>query len=195
MSSEKSTHYVDNAQFYKAIKEHKRKFNKAKREKTDPPLVSNYIGDCLLKIAKHLSYSPNFINYTFKEEMISDALENCLLYFNNFNPRKSKNPFAYFTQITYYAFVRRINREQMVQYTKYKYMSNKTDMDKIKSELYSDMGDIDSDTRTNILNNVSFYDNINEFILNFETKKEKKRKKQKKRNLEKFYKEKRRARA
>jgi DNA-directed RNA polymerase specialized sigma24 family protein len=76
------------------------------------PQVTNYIGECFLKIANHLSYRPNFINYTYRDEMISDGIENCLQYIDNFNPEKSKNPFAYFTQIIYFAFVRRITKEK-----------------------------------------------------------------------------------
>ena len=44
--------------------------------------------------------------------MISDGIENCLQYLDNFNPKTSNNPFAYFTQIIYYAFVRRIQKEK-----------------------------------------------------------------------------------
>ena len=86
--------------------------NKAKREKKPKPPVTDYIGSCFLKIANHLSFSPNFINYTFRDDMISDGIENCLQYLDNFNPKTSNNPFAYFTQIIYYAFVRRIQKEK-----------------------------------------------------------------------------------
>ena len=87
--------------------------NRAKKEfGVDPPPITNYIGECFLKIATHLSYRPNFINYTYREEMISDGIENCLQYVHNFNPEKSDNPFAYFTQIIYYAFLRRIQKRE-----------------------------------------------------------------------------------
>ena len=82
-----------------------------KRNRKDPP-INDYIGECFLKIANHLSYRPNFINYTFRDDMISDGIENCLQYLDNFNPEKSNNPFAYFTQIIYYAFIRRIQKEK-----------------------------------------------------------------------------------
>ena len=84
----------------------------AKEKGIDPPLISNYLGDCFLKIATHLSYKPNFVNYMFREDMIGDGVENCVQYIHNFNPEKSKNPFAYFTQIIYYAFLRRIQKEK-----------------------------------------------------------------------------------
>ena len=80
-----------------------------------PPKVTEYMGECFYKIATHLSFRPNFINYTYREEMIGDGIENCIRYAKNFNPEKSKNPFAYFTQIIYYAFIRRITKEKKQQ--------------------------------------------------------------------------------
>ena len=84
----------------------------AKEKGLEPPLISNYLGDCFLKIATHLSYKPNFVNYMFREDMICDGIENCVQYIHNFNPEKSTNPFAYFTQIIHYAFLRRIQKEK-----------------------------------------------------------------------------------
>ena len=111
-TKKKTEHYVDNKKFLEAMKEYRKNCNKAKREKRNKPPVTDYIGSCFLKIANHLSYRPNFINYTFRDDMISDGIENCLQYLDNFNPTKSNNPFAYFTQIIYYAFVRRIQKEK-----------------------------------------------------------------------------------
>ena len=108
----KPEHYVNNKEFLQAMILYKRSVNKAKIVKVTKPPVPDYIGECFLKIANHLSYRPNFINYTYRDDMISDGIENCLQYLNNFNPRKSNNPFAYFTQIIYYAFVRRIQKEK-----------------------------------------------------------------------------------
>ena len=105
-------HYVDNKKFLVAMIEHREKVQKAEDKKRKPPMVTNYIGECFLKIANHLSYRPNFINYTYRDDMISDGIENCLQYMRNFNPEKSNNPFAYFTQIIYYAFIRRIQKEK-----------------------------------------------------------------------------------
>ena len=96
----------------------------AKTQNKPPPPITNYIGECFLKIANHLSYRPNFINYTNREEMISDGIENCLQYVHNFNPEKSDNPFAYFTQIIYYAFLRRIQKEKKQAHVKNKYIEN-----------------------------------------------------------------------
>ena len=105
-------HYVDNQEFLGEIIKYKEKVRIA-AEKGDPkPRVNNYIGGCFLKIATHLSYRPNFINYMYKDDMVCDGIENCIQYIDNFDPAKSKNPFAYFTQIVYYAFLRRIQKEK-----------------------------------------------------------------------------------
>ena len=116
----KPEHYVDNKLFLQAMIEFKDKCAKAEKRKRKPPPVTNYIGECFLKIANHLSYRPNFINYTFRDDMISDGIENCLQYLKNFNPDKSNNPFAYFTQIIYYAFIRRIQKEKKQSNIKYR---------------------------------------------------------------------------
>ena len=112
ISKKKPEHYVNNKEFLIAMTEYKRLVNLSKESGEPKPPVTNYIGTCFLKIANHLSYRPNFINYTFRDDMISDGIENCLQYMYNFNPDKSKNPLAYFTQIIYYAFVRRIQKEK-----------------------------------------------------------------------------------
>mgnify|MGYP001410189677 CR=1 FL=1 len=124
MTKAKKEHYVNNKEFLEAMKAYKKSVNKAKREKKEKPPVTDYIGSCFLKIANHLSYRPNFINYTYREEMISDGIENCLQYVHNFNPEKSDNPFAYFTQIIYYAFLRRIQKEKKQAHVKNKYIEN-----------------------------------------------------------------------
>ena len=108
----KNQHYVDNQKFLKAIIEYRNKVESAKIRERKKPRIPEYVGDCFLKIATHLSYKPNFVNYMFREDMICDGIENCLQYIDNFNPEKSKNPFAYFTQIIYYAFLRRIQKEK-----------------------------------------------------------------------------------
>ena len=107
-----SEHYVNNKEFLAALVVFKAKCLAAKEAGEQRPQISNYIGECFLKIATHLSYKPNFVNYMFREDMICDGIENCVQYIENFNPEKSKNPFAYFTQIIYYAFLRRIQKEK-----------------------------------------------------------------------------------
>jgi len=122
----RSEHYVNNKDFLDAIVEYKINLRQA-AEKEIPdvteqqlktwrspnkPRISNYLGECFLKIATHFSYKPNFVNYMFREDMICDGIENCVQYIHNFNPEKSSNPFAYFTQIIHYAFLRRIQKEK-----------------------------------------------------------------------------------
>ena len=113
MAKKKQTeYYVNNKEFLAAITEYRSKVHRAKELGKPRPRVTNYLGECFLKIATHLSYKPNFVNYMFREDMICDGIENCLQYIDNFDPEKSKNPFAYFTQIIYYAFLRRIQKEK-----------------------------------------------------------------------------------
>lgn len=107
-----SVHYVNNKEFLEALIEYKKKVSLS-QERGDPkPRITNYLGECFLKIATHLSFKPNFVNYIFKDDMISDGIENCVQYVLNFDPEKFDNPFAYFTQIIYYAFLRRIQKEK-----------------------------------------------------------------------------------
>ena len=120
MAKKKTIHYVNNKEFLQAIVERKTLIKEAESVGESPPQITNYLGECILKIANHLSYRPNFINYTYREEMISDGIENCLQYIDRFDPEKSSNPFAYFTQIIYYAFVRRIKKEKKQQQIKEK---------------------------------------------------------------------------
>ena len=108
----RSEHYVNNKEFLAAIIAYKQQIVDAEQLGNPKPRIPNYIGECFLKIATHLSYKPNFVNYMFKDDMICDCIENCVQYINNFNPEKSQNPFAYFTQIIHYAFLRRIQREK-----------------------------------------------------------------------------------
>jgi hypothetical protein len=112
--------YINNAEFLAAIKEYKIKIKEAEEQGLPKPRIPNYLGECILKIATHLSYKPNFINYSYKDDMILDGIENCINYFDNFDPNKSSNPFAYFTQIIYYAFLRRIGKEKKQSYIKNK---------------------------------------------------------------------------
>tara|TARA_B100000003_G_C10885124_1_gene352825 strand:+ start:536 stop:1015 length:480 start_codon:yes stop_codon:yes gene_type:complete len=112
MPRKQKQHYVDNKEFLEAITEYRRSVQAAKENDQPKPQITHYLAECFLKIATHLSYRPNFINYMFKEDMISDGVENCVQYIDNFDPEKSKNPFAYFTQIIYYAFLRRIAKEK-----------------------------------------------------------------------------------
>jgi hypothetical protein len=112
MTENKKQHYLDNKEFLRALINYKQSVAKAKEKGLDKPRVNNFIGECFLKIATHLSYRPNFINYMYRDDMICDGIENCIQYVDNFDPEKSNNPFAYFTQIVYFAFLRRIAKEK-----------------------------------------------------------------------------------
>jgi|TARA_Y100000589_G_scaffold41875_1_gene35179 hypothetical protein len=112
MVRKRSEHYVNNKEFLAAIIEYKKSIRDAEAAGEPKPRITNYLGECFLKIATHLSYKPNFVNYMFKDDMICDGIENCVQYINNFDPEKSSNPFAYFTQIIHYAFLRRIQKEK-----------------------------------------------------------------------------------
>ena len=108
----RSEHYVNNKEFLNAIVIYRNHCKRAEEAGEDRPRITNYLGECFLKIATHLSYKPNFVNYMFREDMICDGIENCVQYIKNFDPEKSSNPFAYFTQIIHYAFLRRIQKEK-----------------------------------------------------------------------------------
>ena len=108
----RSEHYVNNKEFLAALIKLREDREIAEIRGREKPRIPRYIGECFLKIATHLSFKPNFVNYMFKEDMISDGIENCVQYIHNFNPEKSQNPFAYFTQIIHYAFLRRIQKEK-----------------------------------------------------------------------------------
>lgn len=132
-STNSAAHYVDNKKFLQALIEYRQSVLEAQEKGLEKPIVSRYLGECFIKIATHLSYKANFINYTFKDDMISDGIENCLTAVEKFDPTRSSNPFAYYTQIIYFAFVRRIQKEKKQQATKYKMLEN-IDIDQIVSQ-------------------------------------------------------------
>lgn len=151
-------HYVDNKKLFDVLIKHKKA---VARRPNNPPRIPEYVGECLLMIATRLASKPNFAGYTFKDDMISDAVENGLMYLHNFNPEKSQNPFAYFTQITHYAFIRRIEREKKYVYTKYKYALN-------QAHLGEDHVTAAGDTPTATNAAWTSYDNIHDFIAGYE---------------------------
>ena len=121
----RSEHYVNNKEFLAELEKYRGRVQRAKEAGQPKPRVNNYIGSCFLKIATHLSYRPNFINYMYREDMIGDGIENCIQYIHNFDPDKSSNPFAYFTQIVYYAYLRRIAKEKRQQAIREKILERK----------------------------------------------------------------------
>ena len=176
---EKSNHYVDNKLFLEEMIKYRQSVIDAKENESARPVVPNYIGDCLFKIASHLARKPNFANYSFKEDMIMDGVENSLLYIDNFNPEKSSNPFAYFTQIIYYAFLRRIQKEKKQLYVKYKSMENEM----INAVIVDETGIAQSAIGAGVHDDYS-EQFIGEFIESFEENKRKKTKKRKAKGLE-----------
>ena len=172
----KKQHYVDNEKFLVVMGDYREKYLQAKDNDEELPIIPDYAGECFLKIAERLSHRPNFINYAFREEMVSDGIENCVMYASNFNPEKSANPFAYFTQIIYYAFLRRIEKEKKQLYIKYKTMEEHSSL-----EDHVDMGEMESGESKSVSSGASPLTtdkraSIQEFIHAFEEKKRKKKK-------------------
>jgi hypothetical protein len=113
-----ATHYVNNAEMLDSIKIYKAKLKEARENGTEDPRIPEYLGECVLKIATRLSHKHNFINYSYRDDMILDGIENCIHCMNSFDPEKSSNPFSYFTQVIYFAFLRRIAKEKKQSYIK-----------------------------------------------------------------------------
>ena len=167
----KKSNYIDNSIFLEAIVSYQ-----AICTKENIPPIPDYIGECFIKIANGLATKSNFINYSYKDEMISDGIENCISYCKNFNPEKSKNPFSYFTQIIYYAFLRRIEKEKKQAYIKHKLTQQKTNI----SEL-SCVEDMEQDY---VVTKYETGFSVEDYEKKLEEKRSKNRKK--KANLEKF---------
>lgn len=157
--------YIDNKEFLKALIEHKVNCSEARNNDIKEPTVTNYIGECFMNIAEHLSRKPNFASYSFREGMVSDGVENCLRYFRNFDETKSSNPFSYFTQIIYFAFLRRINNEKKELYIRYKATEQIGILDE-NELLGNDQGH---------MKQFEVYSNITDFINNFEETRRKKK--------------------
>ena len=172
-------HYIDNKTFYDAIRQYKDSINQAKSEGKPKPVIPNYIGKCILLIANRLATKPNFINYSYKDEMISDGVENCIMYIDNFDPDKSTNPFAYFTQIIYFAFLRRIQKEKKHLYIKHQMFRQYAMTD----ELFEFQDDDDMSVSSG---NIMDSDKMDDFIKAFESNLEKKRKPAQKTGIELF---------
>lgn len=192
----RKNHYVDNKAFLEAFKTYlpivrplrekyeaqcKKLLKQGMTKKELPSFARpqtpeyDFIGECFLKIAEHLSRLPDYFRYTFKEEMIGDAIENAVMYMENFDPEKSSNPFAYFTQIMTYAFWRRCEKEDKHAYIKQKSLEAAADF-------YSTQGG-DSGEYTNTY--VKFVrDAKSDIIKNFEERKQEKKDKTKKANLD-----------
>ena len=157
MPRKRSEHYVNNKEFLAAIIDYKDEIIIAEKRGLPKPVIPRYIGECFLKIATHLSYKPNFVNYMFREDMISDGIENCVQYIHNFDPEKSRNPFAYFTQIIHYAFLRRIQKEKKQLEIKTKIIE-KSGYDEVMTVDDSSLAGSSSDYNT-IKDNITYKNN------------------------------------
>lgn len=152
-------HYVNNKTLYEHMVKYKEELYTAKVHNKNKPRIPEYVGECILLICNRLSFKPNFINYTYKDDMIADGIENCIMAVDNFNPDKSDNPFAYFTQIAFNAFLRRIAKEKKQTYIKHKNFEFMYSMDEVEMSLN------DKHQMTKIINEFS-----NEIINSFEEK-------------------------
>lgn len=167
-------HYVNNKEFYEAIRIYIDQCNVSEEMETELPRVSEYIGECFFKIAQKIGTKPNFANYTFKEDMILDGVENCLRYIRNFDPDKSKNPFSYFTTVITYSFLRRIEKEKKYTYIKLKAMENEL-------HKHDSIGNLNSfDTSNFSIDGETMYDNFFQFIEDYEKSRKNKNDKKKK---------------
>jgi DNA-directed RNA polymerase specialized sigma24 family protein len=159
--------YVNNKDLFDALVQYKKQCKEAEDSGEEKPIVPNYIGQAIYQIATRLATKPNFYNYSFREDMVMDGIENCLQYMHNFDPEKTQNPFAYFTQIIWYAFLRRIAKEKKQMYIKYKSSHEMISM----GETYEGGDEVAMHLNTNA-------DYINNFIEEYETKMKGKKKKE-----------------
>ena len=178
-----SIHYVNNADFSQAVVNYVSTVQEAKKKQEQLPIVPDYIAQCFLRIAEGLSHKSNFIRYTYREEMVMDAVENCLKAIENYNleaaTRTGKpNAFAYFTQITWYAFLRRIAKEKKQQDIKIKYLTKSGIENFVDNELGDDMSNqvvgAFVDTLRDRIEKVRYVDNEMKEIVKEERKKRKK---------------------
>ena len=167
-------HYINNKDFLKEMIKYRTAIRKAKRLGQPKPQIPTYVAKCFMMIAENLSHKPNFLSYTFRDDMVADASENCVMYVDNFDPSKSSNPFAYFTQITYYAFLRRIQKEKKQLYVKYKSTETAGILDEFEL----------NENEDGTFRQFELYENISEFISNYENAR--KAKKAQRAGLEKF---------
>ena len=178
--ADKSRHYVDGVAFYEALKERKQKIVEADKNGTPRPQITNFIGECVMNIAKNLSRKYQFANYPFRDEMVADAIVHCIRYIDSFDPEKSTNPFSYYTQTCYYQFLDRIRQERTHTYIKCKATLNSV----VMSEL-SEFDDSNAEIAEHIHDNFEFdNDFMEKYVTDFESKMTAARGRVKKRGLE-----------
>jgi len=171
------THYVNNAQMLESIKKYKADLKEARATGQEEPRIPEYLGECVLKIATRLSHKANFINYSYRDDMILDGIENCIQCMNSFDPDKSSNPFSYFTQVIYFAFLRRIAKEKKQSYIK----------GKLIQDMIFDTFDLqDHDDDAEFKNAYAYLQANSTFDDSFIKSKEKKKKQKEDQSLQKF---------
>lgn len=169
MSRNRSRDYVNNKDFYDALVSYKQKCNEARERGEELPIIPNYIGECLQKISQKIGSRGNFSNYPFRDDMVQEGIENCLMYIENFDPEHDKkNPFGYFSRVIWWAFLRRIAKEKKELYTKYKSSQEMISM----CETYVGGNEINLNLNTSA-------DYINSFIEDYESKELEKKNKSK----------------
>ena len=154
-----SNNYIDNKQFFEKMKVWKDLLKTNLESGDDKPPITEYLGQCFWDIAEHLSRKSNFVNYPFREDMVGDAVENCIMYAHNFDPDKSKNPFSYFTQITYYAFIRRIEKEKKQNFIKYKMLQHLDHDGSVRRWFSSNFSDSDKEPEQQLADHFSLSSN------------------------------------
>lgn len=170
--------YVNNKDFLDALVQYRKMRIEAEDCGDEPPRIPDYIGRCFYQIANRLATKPNFSGYSYKDEMISDGLENAIQAINNFDPDKSNNPFAYFTQIIWYAFLRRIDKEKRQMYIKHKVTENAS----VQDSMEGNSGVGGEASYLDVSN-----DYMNDFVSNYEKRMEtKKRAQRQRKGIEKF---------
>lgn len=181
LTTKKKRNYVNNAEFLAAMIKYKKAVREAEDSGEELPRIPNYIGVCLYDIANRLAFRPNFINYTYRDDMVADGLENAIICINNFDPEKSSNPFAYFTQVIWFAFIRRIHKEKKQTYVRHKVLENAMLTDTAFER--GEQSDFDSSSMKELSN-----DYMNDFVEKYEATMESKKKTvKKKKGLEIFY--------
>lgn len=168
-----SKHYVDNKKLFAAMVDYRAKLDEAAAADKEPPRIPMYIGECIMKIATHLAYRPNFANYSYREEMISDGIETCCRYIHNFDPAKFNNPHAYFTTAIWRAFVQRIQKEKLYLYKKHAATQIAEMNQNTTTQQSHDHNDYKSDTGHGEWNQ----EQMLRFMEDFETTRRKRRKK------------------
>lgn len=183
MAKKVSKHYIDNKKMYEALLDYRKKVIESEALNKEKPRLSNYIGECFMLIANRLSTKSNFIGYPFRSEMVFDGIENCIIAVDNFDPEKYNNPFAYFTQIIYFAFLRRIQKEKKQEYIKAKLLQKMS----ISGDFSISQDGFDDGSNANVKVNTDYMNNVIQTTENGIIAKQKKKVAEKKKGIEKFY--------